>query len=84
MNTVFQSLSRCIKPHGVLCLVTGNNTICQQTIPTYEILADLAQQYDFELIEMYRDTIVNRWLFPSRNHECGTIKEEWMTVFRKQ
>jgi hypothetical protein len=83
MDIVFQNLSNCVRQQGILCMVTGNNTICQQTIPTYKILADLANRHNFELIEMYRDEIANRWLFPGRNHECGTIKEEWITVFRK-
>jgi hypothetical protein len=83
MDEVFNNLFDILKKDGILCLVTGNNTICQQTIPTYEILAELAQGWNFELIDMYKDRIINRWLFPDRNHECGTIKEEWITLFRR-
>ena len=83
MSAVFKELYGAAREGGHLCLVTGNNTICEKTIPTFNLLAQSAEQAGFTLIDTYRDEIINRWLFPDRNHKCGTIKEEWIGLFKK-
>jgi len=83
MKTIFNELYCTLRSDGYFCLITGNNTICEVQIPTYIILAQIAENLNFKLIEMYKDKIRNRSLFPNRNHLCGTIKEEWIAVFQK-
>lgn len=83
MNRVFNQLSDILKSSGYFCLTTGNNTICGIQIPTYKILIKIAELNGFKLVEKGRDEIKNRSLPPSRNHNCGFIKEEWITVFCK-
>jgi hypothetical protein len=84
MKTVFDHIHNVMKTGGVFCLVTGNNTICEVQIPTYKILAQMANDCGFIILDNYRDEIKNRSLFPERNHKCGLIKEEWITIFRKR
>jgi DNA modification methylase len=83
MKLVFERLNCALKNGGVFCLVTGNNTICGVQIPAYKILMQIANDFGFTTLENYRDKIRNRSLFPDRNHKCGIIKEEWITVFQK-
>lgn len=84
METVLRMLHRALKQKGFLCIVTGNNTICEVQIPTYRILAQIAEENGFALSETYCDEIRNRSLFLERNHKGGIIKEEWITVFQKE
>ena len=76
-------MTEALKTGGILCLVSGNNTICGIEIPTFRILIELAEQENFKSILNYRDAIKNRSLFPSRNHEAGVIRDEWVTIFKK-
>lgn len=81
MREVLGDFQKVIREDGFFCLIIGNNTICEVAIPTFNILVELAKNEGFELIEIYRDQIKNRSLFPNRNHKCGTIREEWIAVF---
>lgn len=83
MEVVFEELSDLMDIGGLVCLVSGNNTISGIQIPTYEILINIAAESGFELLELTYDEIANRSLPPNRNHNCGMIKEEWITVFKK-
>ena len=83
MRSVFKESYSVLKIGGHFCLITGNNTICGVQIPTYKILAHIAENNGFKLVEIGRDEIRNRSLPPDRNHNGGIIKEEWITVFRK-
>lgn len=83
MKVVFNQMTEALKTGGILCLVSGNNTICGIEIPTFRILIELAEQENFKSILNYRDAIKNRSLFPSRNHEAGVIRDEWVTIFKK-
>jgi DNA modification methylase len=83
MKLIFSQLNTILKDQGNFCLVTGNNNICEVEIPTYEILAEIANSCGFKTIEKYRDQIKNRSLFPNRNHKGGIIQEEWITIFKK-
>ena len=83
MEVVFKELNNVLDIGGLFCLISGNNTICGVQIPTYRIFINIAIKNGFELIEVGRDEITGRALPPNRNHNCGVIKEEWITVFRK-
>jgi len=43
----------------------------------------IAEEIGFKVIEVIRDTIKNHALPPTRNHNGGFIKEEWIAVFQK-
>ncbi len=84
MREVLEESYDVLKTGGHLCLITGNNTICGVSIPTYKIITHIAENVGFKLVEIGRDKIRNRLLPPDRNHHGGIIKEEWITVFRKE
>jgi len=84
MKIVLKECYGVLKTGGYFCLITGCNTICGLEIPSYKILAHIAKDNGFELIEVIRDEIKNRSLPPERNHNGGIIKEEWITVFQKR
>lgn len=83
MEKVFEQFQVILHKNAVLCLITGNNTICEVKIPTYQILAQIAQENGFKVVKLYKDEIKSRMLFTKRNHHGGVIKEEWITVFQK-
>jgi len=84
MKSIFKESYNVLKKRGHFCLITGNNTICGIQIPTYKILAHIAKENGFDFVEIGKDEIRNRSLPPDRNHSGGIIKEEWITVFRKE
>ena len=84
MELVFKELYCVLKLGGYFCLITGNNTICEVEIPTYRILAQIAENNGFKVVDICRDEIRNRALPPRRKHDGGIIKEEWITVFQKK
>jgi len=83
MRLVFEESYKVLKSGRHLCLIAGNNTICGVQVPTYRILASMAENCGFKLVEIGRDEIKNRSLPPDRNHSGGFIKEEWIILFRK-
>lgn len=83
MAMVLEQCKAVLNTNGHLCLVTGNNTICNTRIPSYRILSSIARDIGFELVERVRNKIRTRTLPPKRNHGAGFIKEECITVYRK-
>ena len=83
MTSIFKEFYNVLGIKGHFCLVTGNNTICGVKIPTYKILAQIAKNNGFKLVEIVKDRIRYRSLPPNRNHKGGIIKEEWITVFQR-
>jgi SAM-dependent methyltransferase len=83
MNAFFEEVNHILPKNKYFCLITGNNTICEVEIPTFRILAYLAEEKGFKLERLFRDEIKWRVLFKNRNHNGGVINEEWITVFKK-
>ena len=83
MNSTLSKFNNALESGGHLCLITGNNTICEMLIPTNQILNRMTKELGFEQVEITKDEIKNRALAPNRNHNGGIIKEEWITVFKK-
>jgi hypothetical protein len=83
MSSFFNGVEKLLPKGKYFCLITGNNTICEEIVPTYKILTNLAEQCGFKLDRLYRDEIKWRVLFKKRNHNGGVINEEWITVFKK-
>jgi len=84
MESILKDFYNVLEPGGHFCLITGCNTICGIHIQTYKIIAHIAENNGFKLVELGRDKIKNRALPPERNHRGGIIKEEWITVFQKE
>lgn len=82
MKQLFKEFYEVLSQEGLLCIISGNNTICNVEIPTFKILAQLAEQEGFHLFELGKDKIKNRSIPPIRNHKCGIINDEWITLFR--
>ena len=83
MNSTLNEFYKSLDKGGHLCLITGNNTICEMLIPTNQVLNRMAKKVGFKQVEIAKDEIKNRTLPPDRNHKGGVIKEEWITVFEK-
>jgi DNA modification methylase len=84
MEKVIKEINSLLVDNGHLCLIMGNNKICEINIPSFQILSEIVEKNGFVLIAKYRDKIRNRALPPNRRHNGGIIKEEWITVFRKK
>jgi len=84
MNNIFEQIKNVLPHDKYLCLITGNNTICETEVPTYQILASLAEKNDFQIVKLFKDKIKFRVLFKKRNHNGGVINEEWITVFKRK
>jgi len=84
MEIVVKSLFQILKYKGYLCIIIGNNTICGYQIPTNFFLIKLFKFNGFKLIKIYKDKIRRRSLNPNRNHNCGSINEEWIIIFKKE
>jgi len=83
MTAVLQQCNAVLKKEGHFCLMTGNNTICSTSIPTNRILDSIAEQLGLISIEKKKNRIQHRTLSPKRNHNAGYIREERITVFKK-
>ena len=84
MGSIIEQCSKALKEGGHLCIVTGSNNICGVRVPTYKIIAGIAETKGLKLIEIGKDKIRDRKLAPGRNHDAGVIQEEWITVFQKE
>lgn len=84
MRLVLEQCQQVLRKDGYLCLITGTNTICGVRVPSYAILTKMAEGIGFRIAEIGTDQIRDRALPPNRNHDAGVIKEEWITVLRKE
>jgi len=84
MRIVLEQCHQVLRKDGYLCLITGVNTICGIKVPSYAILTKMAEDIGFRIAEIGTDRIKDHALPPNRNHDAGIIKEEWITVLRKE
>ena len=83
MSTAFHGFKLVLGDHAYCAVVSGHNLLSGVTIPTFEVMIELATAQGFQLVEHYVDRIRDRWVPPTRNGHRGVIEEEHMLVFRK-
>ena len=83
IDILIKNIYNKIDDKGHLCIVIGDNKICNQIIPTHDIIPLIAEKMGFKIIEIGYDKIRNRYLSPIRNHNANTINYEWILVFQK-
>lgn len=84
MDKFLKQCRRILRSNGVLCMVTGDNTICGIKIPTYKILAEVAEFNGFHLTKVFKDKIRRSTLAPERNYHKGLIRKEWILILRSR
>lgn len=68
---------------GHYVIVVGDSNIKGTSIPTHEILAEIANKYNFELEESFPYVIRNRYLRIPRQGRGGLIKHDWVISLKK-
>ena len=83
MRKNFSEVNRVLKRNGGYCVVVGENTFRRVRIPTYRILADVAERSGFELRDLFVYDVINRHLDIPRWNE-SRIEKDYILVLRKR
>lgn len=83
MTNIINEFNKLLSKDGHLCIIIGNNTICNIEVKTHEHLITIAESVGFKCNNIYIDSIQSRFLSPVRNHSGGFIKEEQILIFTK-
>ncbi|MGQ9587535.1 MAG: DNA methyltransferase [Thermoplasmata archaeon] len=75
--------NRVLKRNGHYCVVAGENTFRRVRIPTYRILARIAEASGFETREVFVYNVINRHLDVPRWNE-STIERDYILVFQRK
>lgn len=83
MRRNFCEVNRVLKRHGVYCVVVGENTFRKVRIPTYRILAHIADKCGFELEGAFVYDVINRHLDIPRWND-SRIERDHILVMRRR
>ena len=83
MSKVLQEINSVLKDNSYCAIVSGYNLISGITIPTPEVINQLASKEGFQLTRCCRDRIRDRWVPTIRNGHNAVITEEYLLVFKK-
>ena len=81
MVKVIINIKKLISKKGKVIIISGDNLINNQRIPTSELLNNVFEMHGFKIKERFKDKIKNRTLPPSRLGHKGLIKNEIISVF---
>jgi DNA modification methylase len=76
--------NRVLKRNGRYCIVVGENTFRKVRIPTYAIIADIAQLAGFELERTFVFDVINRHLDIPRWNDSRIEKDHILVLKRKR
>ncbi|HIJ17933.1 MAG TPA: hypothetical protein HA364_09185, partial [Thermoplasmata archaeon] len=82
MRRNFCEVNRVLKRNGVYCVVVGENTFRKVRIPTYRILARIAEKCGFELEGTFVYDVINRHLDIPRWND-SRIEKDHILVMRR-
>ena len=82
MRRNFCEVNRVLKRNGAYCVVVGENTFRKVRIPTYRILARIAEKCGFELEGTYVYDVINRHLDIPRWND-SRIEKDHILVMRR-
>jgi len=68
---------------GVAVLITGDNSVCGEPVPTHTLLADCAESVGLRPILTVANDIKNYSMMTCRNRTGGVIRTEYVTWFTK-
>ena len=83
MRKDFDEVNRAWRRNRDYCVVVGENTFRRVRIPTYRILADVAERSGFELTEVFVYDVINRHLDIPRWNE-SRIEKDYILVLKKK
>jgi DNA modification methylase len=83
INKVLDNTYSLLKTNGKLILVCGDNVVAGKNIKTWQIINQMAESKGYEIIDSFKDKILNRSLAPNRMGHKSLIKDEKVTVFKK-
>jgi DNA modification methylase len=83
MRRNFCEVNRVLRRSGNYCVVVGENTFRKVRIPTYLILARIAERCGFELQSTYVYDVINRHLDIPRWND-SRIEKDYILVFKRK
>lgn len=78
MEQNIKEVKKLLKGRGHYVIVVGDSKIRGVTVPTHEILIDIAKNQGFGLENMFSYIIKNRYLRIPRSGRGGLIKKDWV------
>ena len=84
MKQAMSEIYRVLKGGGYAIVVIGNNKVLGRNVRTYKLLMDVATFSGFELKLVLKDKIRGRGMITRRHNTGGLIKEEFITVLKKE
>ena len=82
MKRNLEEVHRVLKRRGTYCIVAGENVLKGKKIPTYELLAKLAERVGFDVKRVYDYDIINRHLDVPRWNN-STILQDHIVILEK-
>ncbi len=83
MRKNFREVNRVLSRNGKYCVVVGENTLRRVRIPTYRVLASVANRSGFEMIGANVFDVINRHLDIPRWND-SRIERDYILVFEKK
>ncbi len=83
MKKNFNEVNRVLKRNSRYCVVVGENSYRRVRIPTYKILADIAEESGFELRDLFVYDVINRHLDIPRWND-SRIERDHILVLQKK
>jgi hypothetical protein len=83
MLSFFQAIQDSLASDGVAVLITGDNNVCGEPVPTHSLLADCAASTGLQQVLTVANDIKSYSMMTSRNRTSGVIRTEYVTWFTK-
>lgn len=83
MSKVLSEIEHVLGTGSYCAIVSGYNLISGISIPTPDVITELANRSGFQLEACHIDLIRDRWVPTIRNGHTGVIDEEHLLVFKK-
>ena len=84
MEENIQQVNKLLNEKGHYVIVVGNSTIRGISVPTHEIIIELAKINGFKCDNLFSYVIKNRYLRIPRGNKGGIIKKDWVIDLAKK
>jgi len=83
METHFIEMAKCLNSGVHYIMVVGNSSVSDVSFETSDYLVDIAEKYNFKIVNKWGYKIKNRYMRFNRNGRGGIIKIDWVLDFVK-
>jgi hypothetical protein len=81
MFRFFSAVHDSLANDGILVLITGDNSVCGESVATHTLLADCAESVGLRQVLTVANNIKNYSMMTCRNRTSGVIRTEYVTWF---